>query len=91
MSLVTRPTDIRAAVACYRFLNEGLARELRQRAGLSPTELASELGADVDAATLERWERGESVPVGHRATAYGHALQALANDLDHTGAEPAIG
>ncbi len=84
MSLFTRSTDITAAIACYRFLNDGLARDLRERTGRSPAELARELSADVDAATLERWERGESLPVGHRATAYGHALQALEAEVQRT-------
>ncbi len=51
------------------------ARCLRIRAGLSHQELAAHLG--VHRATVGRWERGQSRPLGENGRRYRRALRVL--------------
>jgi transcriptional regulator with XRE-family HTH domain len=57
----------------------GRGRDLRERAGLSVRELATLLG--VDAATLCRWERGQTRPRGPAASRWVAACQLIENEL----------
>jgi transcriptional regulator with XRE-family HTH domain len=57
----------------------GRGRDLRERAGLSVRELAALLG--VDAATLCRWERGQTRPRGPGASRWVAACQLIENEL----------
>jgi transcriptional regulator with XRE-family HTH domain len=71
------PIDaIKASVGALR-LRSGRGRELREAAGLSVRQLAREL--DVDAATLSRWERGESRPRTRAASRW----VALCQEIEH--------
>lgn len=56
-----------------------VARDLRQRAGVSQEELAEPLG--VTGACISRWETGSRKPRGPRVDAYARALAALAQEL----------
>jgi transcriptional regulator with XRE-family HTH domain len=67
-----------ALVIARRFSQEGLGREIRERARLSVRELAEIVG--IDASTLSRWERGQTRPCGlaaSRWTEVCHAIEAM--------------
>jgi DNA-binding transcriptional regulator YiaG len=59
-----------------RRARSGEGRRLREAAGLSLRELAAQVG--VDAATLDRWERGLARPRRAAALRYQTVLAALA-------------
>jgi transcriptional regulator with XRE-family HTH domain len=56
----------------------GMRRTLRQRAGISQTDLARALG--VDRATVSRWESGDRQPDDGFLQAYLEALDRLARE-----------
>jgi transcriptional regulator with XRE-family HTH domain len=56
-------------------------RSLREAAGLSQAELASEIG--ISEATLSRWENGHSKPRQGSAARYQHALEEIEQELGH--------
>jgi len=72
------------AVAAVRQLlaQDGLARSIRQSNGLSLADVAGALPGHASPTTVWRWERGERVPRGELAVAYGRILAELA------GADP---
>ena len=55
----------------------GTARQVRQRAGLSLSEVAAAVG--VSTATVFRWERGQRRPTGAAALRYARMCQTLMN------------
>lgn len=58
-----------------RLARSGLARDIRQKAGISLVELATEIGASP--AALSRWERGQRSPRPDVAARYAAALKKL--------------
>ena len=66
--------EVDACLAQLRqWIGSGMARELREAAGLSRLHVANELGTWPS--TVARWESGERVPRGRHALEY-HALLA---------------
>jgi transcriptional regulator with XRE-family HTH domain len=55
--------------------SDGSARRIRESAGVSLREAAAALNSN--AATLRRWENGESRPAADRALAWAALLDAL--------------
>jgi transcriptional regulator with XRE-family HTH domain len=53
-------TDVALLIRGRQLGSEGRGRRLRERAGLSVSELSRALGVDV--ATLSRWETGKAKP-----------------------------
>jgi transcriptional regulator with XRE-family HTH domain len=58
-----------------RAAKSGVARLIRESAGMSITELADELGVTPGAVSL--WERGRRVPRGEVAERYAQVLRGL--------------
>jgi DNA-binding transcriptional regulator YiaG len=54
----------------------GAAREMRESAGLTQDEIAEIVG--VTRAAVSQWERGQRVPAGNAALAYGRLLRQYA-------------
>lgn len=67
--------NVQQLVVVRHLARTGEARRRRVAARLSLAEVADEL--DVSAATVSRWERGERLPKGSRAIAYGALLAAI--------------
>src|SRR5262249_2340366 len=78
--------DLWDLIEARRRARSGEGRRLRQAAGLSLRELAAQVG--VDAATLDRWERGQARPRRAAALRYQRVLSALANAVSG-GSHPA--
>jgi len=57
----------------------GVARAVRERAGLSLSEMAGTIGVGIS--TLSRWERAERAPRGEAALAYARVLEELLHHL----------
>jgi len=72
-------SDLRELIDARRQAQSGEGRRLREAAQLSLRELASQIG--VDAATLDRWERGQTRPRHAAALKYQAALTLLADAL----------
>lgn len=64
--------DMARAIAAIERLE---ARDIREDAGLSKSELARRVG--VSHVAIIRWERGEQQPRGDLAVAYGRELRRL--------------
>ena len=58
-----------------RLTGSGVARVIRESAGVSLTEVAQ--GAEVDRSTVWRWERGQRRPTGEAAIRYLRVLEEL--------------
>ena len=75
--------DVRALVEASKrrrsLPNPAVARELRERAGISQDELAYVVG--VSGAAVSRWESGKRTPTGRRLDRYVDVLAALAQEL----------
>lgn len=82
-----QPVDLVSLSLMRRSTQDGTARVVRERAGVSQDELARTCGTT--AASISRWETGERRPVGRTAERYASALFALALSLDD-GADPRI-
>lgn len=57
----------------------GVARSIREQAGLSLTEMASNVG--VSPSCISRWERGTRRPTGKAAERWALALRSVAGSL----------
>ncbi|CAN5514747.1 hypothetical protein BH20ACT21_BH20ACT21_25280 [soil metagenome] len=62
-------------VRVRRLVSTGVAREVRQEAGLSLAEMANAVG--VHRMTVHKWERGRHRPKGDAALRYAHVLDEL--------------
>ena len=69
--IISELLDLRA------MLDNGEARQIRERAGLTSTQLARRL--DVSPAAVTRWEQGIRFPRGANARRYARLLQRLAS------------
>ena len=58
-------------------IESGRARQLRENAGISESNMAREL--EVTQAALSRWETGQRTPQGANARRYARALRRLAD------------
>lgn len=76
-------TDLLEVSETRTLVRSGLARTIRERAGLSQGELARALG--VSTATLSRWEARERIPRAEVAIRYGRILQALRPQVGRRG------
>jgi transcriptional regulator with XRE-family HTH domain len=78
---MTRPTSTTAKLAWVRkMLADGTARQYRERANLSRSDLACELS--VDESTYARWENAKRVPRRDIALRLGDLLAKLKATLD---------
>jgi transcriptional regulator with XRE-family HTH domain len=73
--------EVRESLALPR---PGMAREIRQAAGVSQARLAAELG--VAELTVARWETGTRTPRGDMRRQYGRVLTEL-DRLTHSAGE----
>jgi DNA-binding transcriptional regulator YiaG len=85
-ALTTSPTlspvtlEQLAALSRVRSLAaSGDARAVRERAGLSLSEMAGTIGVGIS--TLSRWERAERAPRGEAALAYARVLEGVLHHL----------
>ena len=62
-------------VRVRRLVTTGVAREVRQEAGLSLAEMANAVG--VHRMTIHKWERGRHRPRGVAALRYAEVLEEL--------------
>lgn len=75
-------TDEVRVVSRVRHLGRtGIARVLREEAGIGLTELAGAIGSAPS--TLSRWERGLTTPRPKAAIAWADALDAAGADRGH--------
>lgn len=70
------PEDIVRVSKVRRLIHEGTAREIRERAHLSLSEVARHVGRTPT--TIHRWENGERLPRREDAIRYGRLLERLA-------------
>ncbi len=68
-------TEVVELSRCRSLVASGAARSIREAAGLSLSEVAGAVG--VSKAAIMLWERGDRVPRGAPALAYGRLLQEL--------------
>jgi DNA-binding transcriptional regulator YiaG len=69
---VTKKRDLQLIEQMRREMSSGRARELRDGAGLSWSEVARILGAS--SRSLYRWERDQHAPMRHNALKYARLL-----------------
>lgn len=67
--------DYRDMARAIAAIERGEARGIREEAGVSKSELARRVGVSHVAVLL--WERGERLPQGDNAVAYGRELRRL--------------
>ncbi len=78
------PQQLYDLVLLRRALADGTARGLRERAGLSLSDVAGPAG--VTAATISRWESGRRAPRLPQALRYAAVLKALNEAVQHDAA-----
>jgi transcriptional regulator with XRE-family HTH domain len=83
MGATTTSEQVLDLARVRRLASSGEARRVRLAAGLSLYDLAGAVG--VAAATVHRWERGESRPSGEAALRYGALLGAVARQVREAG------
>jgi DNA-binding XRE family transcriptional regulator len=71
-----KPPDLALLAETRAQCRSGQARAIRADADLTQLEVASALG--VSRAAVSQWERGQRVPSGSVALAYGRLLRQLA-------------
>jgi transcriptional regulator with XRE-family HTH domain len=72
-------TDLPLLIRGRRLASDGRGRRLRERAGLSVSELAHALGVDVG--TLSRWETGKAKPRPEAALRWATVCEAIEHEL----------
>ncbi|HKH88624.1 MAG TPA: helix-turn-helix transcriptional regulator [Acidimicrobiales bacterium] len=75
-------TDVSLLIRGRRLADDGRGRRLRERAGLSVSELAHALGVDVG--TLSRWETGKAKPRPESALRWASACEAIERELENS-------
>jgi DNA-binding transcriptional regulator YiaG len=73
--------EVMLVVGARRAAKSGQGAEIREKAGLTRSELA--VLADVSPLTIARWERGESAPRGRAAVRYMLELRRLSPAVEH--------
>jgi transcriptional regulator with XRE-family HTH domain len=68
--------ELEAVAWLRRVAGNGGARAIRERAGISASEIAREL--NVSPSTVSRWERGERIPRPDVAERWARLLHVLA-------------
>lgn len=82
MSTPTPPTPAVRLVQARALAASGEARQIRQAAGLSMSDIAADIG--VTDSAVYRWERGERVPRGRAGADYAALLLRLRELLEST-------
>jgi DNA-binding transcriptional regulator YiaG len=72
------PHELSLLIEGRALARTGRGKEIRERAGLSRSELARLIGVTQPA--VSRWESGERTPTGGCAVAYAKALRKVAQE-----------
>lgn len=75
----TAPSRAAEAILLAQWIDSGLAKRLREQAGLSLAAAGQDV--EVDPAAVLKWERGEHRPRGRNVTAYFSFLRELMDRL----------
>lgn len=70
-------SDTSDVIQARALLRNGTGKAIRERAGLTMTELGASMEPPVPASTILRWERGRSRPRAKTAQAYLTALKRV--------------